>query len=94
MSTGRGADILPDSLGAACAPQHPSGGLILTRKLADPSETPTDRQNHSILQPHVTLNSYRSPGRIVPLVRASSQYAKAVGSIPGQDTYENQPKNA
>ena len=26
--------------------------------------------------------------------RASSQYAKAVGSIPGQGTYKKQPMNA
>ena len=34
------------------------------------------------------------PGWVAQLVRASSQYAKVVGLIPGQDTYKNQPTNA
>ena len=31
---------------------------------------------------------------IAQLVRASSRYAKAAGSIPSQGTYKNQPMNA
>ena len=31
------------------------------------------------------------PGQVAQLVRASSPYAKVAGSIPGQDTYKNQP---
>ena len=34
------------------------------------------------------------PGQVVQLVRASSQCAKAVGSIPSQGTYKNQAINA
>ena len=34
------------------------------------------------------------PGRVALLVRALSQYAKVVGSIPGQGTHKNQPVNA
>ena len=34
------------------------------------------------------------PGPVAQLVRVSTQYAKVVGSIPGQDTYKNQPMNA
>ena len=30
-------------------------------------------------------------GWVAQLIRPSSQYAKVVGSIPGQDTYKNQP---
>lgn len=33
------------------------------------------------------------PGKVTLLVRASSRYAKAAGSIPNQGTYKNQPKN-
>ena len=33
------------------------------------------------------------PGQIVQLVRASSQYTKVAGLIPGQSTSENQPMN-
>ena len=36
----------------------------------------------------------RCPNWVAQLVRASSQYAKVVGSIPGQDIYKNQPMNA
>ena len=31
------------------------------------------------------------PGWVAQLVRTSSRYAKAVGLIPGQGTYKNQP---
>ena len=34
------------------------------------------------------------PGQVAQLVRASSQYDKVVGSIPGQGIYKNQPMNA
>ena len=34
------------------------------------------------------------PGWVAQSVRASSQYAKVAGSIPGQGTYESQPTNA
>ena len=34
------------------------------------------------------------PGWVAQLLRASSQYTKLVGSIPGQGTYEKQPMNA
>ena len=36
----------------------------------------------------------RSLSRVAELVRASSCYVKAVGLIPGQGTYKNQPINA
>ena len=32
-------------------------------------------------------------GWVVQWIRVSSQYAKAVGSIPGEGTYKNQPTN-
>ena len=38
--------------------------------------------------------SLLGPGWVAHLVRASSQYAKVVGSIPSQDTYHNQLMNA
>ena len=34
------------------------------------------------------------PGHVAQLVRALSRYAKVLGLIPGQGTYENQPMNA
>ena len=34
------------------------------------------------------------PGCVAPLVRALFQYAKVVGSIPGQGTHKKQPMNA
>lgn len=37
---------------------------------------------------------HKSPGWIVQLVRALSQYSNAVGLIPGQSMYKNQPVNA
>lgn len=36
---------------------------------------------------------YNCPGWLTQLVRASSQYVKIVGSIPGQAIYKNQPVN-
>ena len=38
-------------------------------------------------------NLSNSPSQAAQLVRASSQYTKVWGSIPGQDTYEKQPEN-
>ena len=37
------------------------------------------------------LKREASPGWEAWLVRASSQYAKVLGSVPSQDTYKNQP---
>ena len=34
------------------------------------------------------------PWLVAQLVRTLSQYAKIMSSIPGQDTYKNQPMNA
>ena len=35
-----------------------------------------------------------SPGLVAQLLRASSQYTKDEGSIPGQGTYKNQSMDA
>lgn len=37
-------------------------------------------------------NRTQGPGWVAELVRASSQYAKVAGSIPGQDTQESTSK--
>ena len=38
--------------------------------------------------------SFYSPGQVDELVKVLSWNTKAVGLIPGQDTYKNQPMNA
>ena len=40
-----------------------------------------------------TKTALAIPGQVALLVRALFQYAKVAGSIPDQDTYENQPMN-
>ena len=39
-------------------------------------------------------NKKMSPGQVAQLVTVSSQYAKVMGSIPGQGIYKKQPMNA
>ena len=39
-------------------------------------------------------STFLGPGWVAHLVRAWSQCTKVSGSIPGQDTYKNQPMNA
>ena len=54
-------------------------------------------QNHQVKKQKELrkLNKNKgSPGWVARLVRASSRYAKVVGSIPCQGTYKNQPMNA
>ena len=76
---------------AGVEPNH-----LTTRKQAmGPPVCP--RPHHSLLYSDwvfSTENTYLGPGWIAQLVRASLRYAKVAGSIPGQDTYKNQPMNA
>ena len=46
-----------------------------------------------VLEPGIKTHEF-SPGWAVLFIRASSQYAKVVGSISGQGTYKKQPMNA
>ena len=36
----------------------------------------------------------KNSGQVAQLIRASSQYAKVMGLIPGKGTYKKQPMNA
>lgn len=43
---------------------------------------------------HIKDPNISGPGWVAQLVRASVRYARALGLIPGQDTYRKQPMNA
>ena len=57
--------------------------------------SPNNRLSGALGKDAIHLKSQKGhPVRVAQLVRASLQYAKVVGSIPGQGTYKKQAMNA